>query len=309
MINFKRSNSTIEMNNLSSCPICDQSETSLFLEGVDYSYTKEEFTIVECQSCQFRFTNPIPTIDKIGDYYKADNYISHTSSKKGIFEKVYHKVRKHTLKKKLQLVSKYAKSKTLMDIGCGTGDFLGFVNQQGWKVKGLEPSEDARNKAIQNHQVEVESTEELAHQESGSFDAISMWHVLEHVYNLNEDFAHFKRILKDNGHLFIAVPNCASYDAQHYKKEWAAYDLPIHLYHFRPDDIKALAEKHDMKLVEMIPMKFDSYYVSMLSEKYKANAEKLSIGHMFKGFFKGLKSNMKAKNGEYSSQIYVLTHK
>jgi 2-polyprenyl-3-methyl-5-hydroxy-6-metoxy-1,4-benzoquinol methylase len=297
------------MNKLASCPICDHSESALFLEGIDYSYTKEEFAIVECSSCHFRYTNPIPSSDKIGDYYKADNYISHTSSKKGFFEKVYHQVRKHTLKKKLQLVSKYAKSKSLMDIGCGTGDFLGFVNQQGWKVKGLEPSEDAREKAIQNHQVAVESTDELSNQTAESFDAISMWHVLEHVYNLNDDFAQFKRILKKEGHLFIAVPNCASYDAQHYQKEWAAYDLPIHLYHFRPNDINALAEKYDMKLVEMIPMKFDSYYVSMLSEKYQAGAEKLSVRHMFKGFFRGMKSNMKAKNGEYSSQIYVLTHK
>ena len=297
------------MNTLNSCPICNHSGSSVFLEGIDYSYTKEEFTIVECDSCHFRYTNPIPTIEKIGDYYKADNYISHTSSKKGIFEKVYHQVRKHTLKKKLQLVSKYAKSQTLMDIGCGTGDFLGFVNQNGWNVKGLEPSPDAREKAIKNHKVEVESTDELSKQVSESFDAITMWHVLEHVYNLNDDFAQFKRILKKDGHLFIAVPNCSSYDAQHYHKEWAAYDLPIHLYHFRPNDIKALAEKHNMKMVEMIPMKFDSYYVSMLSEKYKSGADKLGLGHMIKGFLKGMKSNMKAKNGEYSSQIYVLTHK
>lgn len=297
------------MNQLTSCPICSNVSSDTFLKGVDYSYTQEEFTIVECSSCHFRYTNPIPTIDKIGDYYKADNYISHTSSKKGIFEKVYHQVRKYTLKKKLQLVSKYAQSKSLMDIGCGTGDFLGYVSQQGWNVKGLEPSEDARNKAIENHNVAVESTDKLAEQTAESFDAISMWHVLEHVYNLNEDFAQFKRILKKDGHLFIAVPNCASFDANHYKKEWAAYDLPIHLYHFRPADIQALAAKYGMKVVEMVPMKFDSYYVSMLSEKYKAGADKLSVGHMFKGFFKGMKSNMKAKNGEYSSQIYVLTHK
>ena len=297
------------MNIISNCPICNSEKQSTFLKSIDYNYTKEPFTIVECGDCSFRFTSPIPTEDKIGDYYKADNYISHTSSKKGIFEKLYHRVRKYTIKKKFKLVSKHANDKSLLDVGCGTGDFLGYVKQQGWKTKGLEPSDDARKMAIERNKVEVESTSELANQATDSVGAISMWHVLEHVYNLNKDFADFKRILKPDGTFFIAVPNCDSYDAAHYKEEWAAYDLPIHLYHFRPNDIEKLADKYEMKVVEILPMKFDSYYVSMLSEKYKAKKEKLSLGMMIKGFWRGFRSNMKANNRSYSSQIYVLKHK
>lgn len=297
------------MNTLQTCPICSGTDHDHFMTAKDLNFTKEEFTIVQCNSCSFRFTNPIPTEDKIGDYYKADNYISHTSSKKGLFERLYHMVRSRAIKKKFALVKKHANGDHHLDIGCGTGDFLAYVKAQNWKTKGLEPSDSARQMAIDNHGLDVESIDQLPQLADHQFDSISMWHVLEHVYHLNADFAHYKRVLKKDGTLIIAVPNCASFDAQYYKEYWAAYDLPIHLYHFQPKDIRALAAKFDMKVAEVLPMKFDSFYVSMLSEKYKAGKEKLSVGLMIKGFFKGLKSNSKANNESYSSQIYVLKNK
>lgn len=294
------------MNHITQCPICESKASEHFMTTKDYNYTQEEFTITQCTSCGFKYTNPIPTADKIGDYYKADNYISHTSSKKGMFERLYHLVRSYTIKKKFKLVKQYTTGQSLMDIGCGTGDFLGYVKQQGWEVKGLEPSDSAREMAIQNHRLKVESTTELSRQKDVSVDAISMWHVLEHVYDLNPDFEHFKRILKKDGRLFIAVPNCSSHDALYYKEHWAAYDLPIHLYHFTPKDIQQLAEKYDMKVIKILPMKFDSYYVSMLSEKYKRGLDKITLGCMIRGFYRGFVSNMKADTGSYSSQIYIL---
>ena len=294
------------MNHISECPICGSKSSETFMTTLDYNYTQEEFTITQCGSCGFKYTNPIPTSDNIGDYYKADNYISHTSSKKGVFERLYHLVRSYTIQKKFKLVAKYTKGRSLMDIGCGTGDFLSYLKKQGWQVKGLEPSDSAREMAIQNHQLEVESTTALHEQKENSVDAISMWHVLEHVYNLNPDFEQFKRILKNDGRLFIAVPNCSSYDARHYKEQWAAYDLPIHLYHFTPKDINQLAEKYDMKVIKTLPMKFDSYYVSMLSEKYKRGLDKITLGCMIRGFYRGFVSNIKANAQSYSSQIYIL---
>lgn len=297
------------MNHIKQCPICESKDAKHFMTSIDYNYTKEEFSISACESCGFKYTNPIPTIEKIGDYYKADNYISHTSSKKGMFERLYHMVRSYTIKKKFKLVKKYTTGTSLMDIGCGTGDFLGYVKQQGWEVKGLEPSDSAREMAIQNYRLKVESTSALDRQKDVSVDAISMWHVLEHVYDLNPDFEHFKRILKKDGRMFIAVPNCSSYDAQYYKEQWAAYDLPIHLYHFTPADIERLAEKFDMRVIKVLPMKFDSYYVSMLSEKYKGNKDKITLGCLIRGFYRGFISNMKASNTTYSSQIYVLENK
>lgn len=293
------------MNTIENCPICHSTEHTLFFTGKDYSFTQEEFSIVSCQSCGFKFTNPIPTEDKIGEYYKAENYISHTSSKKGLFERIYHLVRKRAIKNKLKLVSDYSSGKDLLDFGCGTGDFLHFASEQGWNAQGMEPSEDAR-KIAEEKGITVHSTESLNQLKENSLDAISMWHVLEHVYHLNKDFDQLKKALRSGGYFFIAVPNCQSYDANHYGKFWAAWDLPIHLYHFTPKDIQNFAKEHELTYVKTTPMKFDSFYVSMLSEKYRSSKEKVGLGHMIKGFFRGWISNMKANKEQYSSQIYVL---
>lgn len=296
------------MNTLSNCPVCSSSQFSPFLSCVDYTVSNETFNIVECNSCSFRFTNPIPTEDKIGEYYKSEDYISHSGTKKGIVNRLYHLVRNYTLKQKFKLVNKHAKGKTLLDIGCGTGDFLNYLKQQGWNVNGLEPDEDARNLCKTSHGIDTVSTSELHNLENESVDIITMWHVLEHVYNLNKDLEKIKSVLKKDGTLFVAVPNCSSYDAKKYKEYWAAYDLPIHLYHFRPNNIKELFAKYNMEVVDMLPMKFDSYYVSLLSEKYKSGNKGFSLGNLIKGFLTGLNSNLKAKKGKYSSQIYVIKH-
>lgn len=297
------------MNILSNCPVCNSTQFTHFLSGVDYTVSNETFNIVACNSCSFRFTNPIPTENKIGAYYKSEDYISHSGTKKGIVNRLYHVVRNYTLKKKFQLVNKHAKGKSLLDIGCGTGDFLNYVNQQGWQVNGLEPDNDARKLCKTNHGIDTVSTDELHNLKNESVDVITMWHVLEHVYNLNKDVEKIKGVLKKDGTLFVAVPNCSSHDAKKYGEFWAAYDLPIHLYHFRPNNIKQLFAKYDMEVIDVLPMKFDSYYVSLLSEKYKSGNKGFSLGNLINGFFAGLISNIKAKKGEYSSQIYVIKHK
>jgi predicted SAM-dependent methyltransferase len=129
-----------------------------------------------------------------------------------------------------------------------------------------------------------------------------MWHVLEHVYHLKRDIAELVRILKPDGSLIIAVPNMSSKDAKQYKEFWAAYDVPRHLYHFQKETIVNLMSQFNLSCKEILPMKFDSYYVSMLSEKYKN-------GKLVSGVLNGLKSNLDAKSGGFSSQIYVFRKK
>ncbi|NOQ72297.1 MAG: methyltransferase domain-containing protein [Crocinitomix sp.] len=290
------------MNDIKQCPICDSSEFTPFISAVDYTVSNDTFNIVSCNNCGFHFTNPIPTVDKIGEYYKAESYISHSSTNKGIINKLYQRVRKHTLKQKVKLVKRVGKGKDTLDIGAGTGHFLNACQLAGFNALGLEPDVDARTFAIENFKANIQELDELYNLPDGSRDVITMWHVLEHVYDLRRDLDKITRILKPDGRLIIAVPNMSSFDAKHYKEFWAAYDLPIHLYHFVPDDIKRLFEHYDMELEEMQPMKFDSYYVSMLSEKYKG-------GNIVKAFWNGCRSNLKAKNGTYSSQIYILKKK
>ncbi len=290
------------MKNIENCPICSGTEFKEFLSCVDYTVSKDTFNILSCVSCGFHFTSPIPDESEIGKYYKAESYVSHSSTNKGLINKVYQKVRKHTLKQKLKLVNKESKGNSLLDIGSGTGHFLNVCKQGGMSVMGLEPDEDARAFAKENFDIEAKHIEELYNLGAKSFDVITMWHVLEHVYNLKDDLKKIVSALKDDGVLIVAVPNMASYDAKKYKEFWAAYDLPIHLYHFQPKDIRTLFEQYDMTLDKILPMKFDSYYVSMLSEKYKG-------GNNVNAFFTGMKSNSRANDESYSSQIYILRKK
>lgn len=291
-----------EYKTITHCPICDAKDFVKFIDCVDYTVSNDMFTIVECTNCKFHFTNPIPVIEEIGEYYKSESYVSHSSTSKGLINKIYQKVRTYTLKQKVKLITKHSNGKNHVDIGAGTGHFINATTLAGFNSLGLEPDEDARKLAESTHKVNIQPLENLYDIEKKSVDVITMWHVLEHVYNLQKDLIQIESVLKDDGVLVVAVPNMNSYDAKHYKEYWAAYDLPIHLYHFTPNDINTLFEKHNMEVVEILPMKFDSFYVSMLSEKYKG-------GNIISAFINGLKSNIKANSEEYSSQTYILRKK
>jgi 2-polyprenyl-3-methyl-5-hydroxy-6-metoxy-1,4-benzoquinol methylase len=290
------------MNNIALCPICDSPDQELFMNSIDYSVSKEAFSIVCCKSCGFHFTSPIPDEASIGSYYKSESYVSHSSSKKGVINRIYHWVRWYSLRRKVSLINSLSKEKSVLDIGAGTGHFLKQAKKAGWKVTGLEPDSDARNLAKSVNDVDLLDQQSLYSLENESFDVITMWHVLEHVYHLKKDVLRITELLKPEGTLVVAVPNMDSYDAKHYKEYWAAFDLPIHLYHFTQKDIISLFDRYSFELVETRPMIFDAFYVSMLSEKYRN-------GNMLKGVMTGLKSNWRAKEATYSSQIYILRKK
>jgi 2-polyprenyl-3-methyl-5-hydroxy-6-metoxy-1,4-benzoquinol methylase len=290
------------MITINNCPVCNSTNHHPFLACKDYTVSKEIFQLVQCSSCNFVFTNPRPDNSNLGKYYASKDYISHSNTKKGIVSKLYHLVRNYTLKKKIDLVSGYVSRGTLLDYGCGTGMFLNTGKTNGWNTLGIEPDSGARQIASEMGLDVFEDKEKLAVSNPNlNCQVITLWHVLEHVTDLKETLAFFKRILDPKGALLIAVPNYKSYDAQRYQEFWAAYDVPRHLYHFSDSTIKLLLENNGFKLTEMHPMKFDSFYVSMLSEKYQ-----FGIINYFKAFLSGLKSNLKAKGaGDYSSVIYV----
>lgn len=293
------------MFNYTNCPVCKNQSFSKFLSCKDYTVSQKEFNIVSCNSCGFKFTNPIPEIADLGNYYKSEDYISHSNTKKGIISRLYHLVRNYTLRQKLALVSKHVSRGTILDYGCGTGMFLKTCQESGWSVFGMEPDSDARKIAAQvNVKPSVDKTELAQTLGKNKLDAITLWHVLEHVTDLDETLSFFKKNLADEGVLIIAVPNHKSNDAKHYNEFWAAYDVPRHLYHFEPKTIGQLLAGYGFELNETLPMRFDSFYVSMLSEKYKTG----SIRYV-SAFLRGLISNLSAKNaGDYSSVIYVFKH-
>ncbi|TRZ83164.1 MAG: class I SAM-dependent methyltransferase [Sediminibacterium sp.] len=286
----------------SPCPICNKEDISTLLYTKDYSLTGEDFQIIQCSHCTLEYTDPAPSKEAITPYYNFPSYISHTDSKEGLVNQIYHKVRNITLTQKTNWVqSLFTGHKgQLLEVGAGTGAFAHSMSKKGWKVTALEPNESSRNKALENYNIQLLPIEKLNDLDSASFEVITLWHVLEHVHDLNEYMKIFHRLLKPNGRLVIAVPNYTSYDAGFYKKYWAAYDVPRHLYHFSPLSMHYLAKKHKMSIVQKLPMWFDSFYVSLLSEKYKESG---MLG-MLRAFFIGCISNLTAlRNADKGSSI------
>jgi 2-polyprenyl-3-methyl-5-hydroxy-6-metoxy-1,4-benzoquinol methylase len=290
-----------------TCVCCNSKNISKVFNVNDYTVSNQSFEIWECATCTVRFTQHIPSQQEIGIYYQANSYISHTDTNEGLINKLYHWVRNYTLQTKAGLIKKYTNKKngSLLDVGAGTGAFSHAMQQHNWQVTGLEPDESARNIALAKYNLPLHSIEDIYTIEN-QFNAITLWHVLEHVHDLHGYFKAFYKLLANNGKLFIAVPNYTSADATFYKQHWAAYDVPRHLYHFSPVAMKHLAKQHGFSIVAYKPMWFDSVYVSMLSEQYKTNKQQFlkALWHGFKSNFYALFDNKKC-----SSVIYVLEKK
>lgn len=283
--------------------IIPQKTTVLHCE--DFSVSGEKFELKRATDFDILITTPQPKGEELGQYYKSEDYISHTDGKRNVFERVYHAVKSVALQNKLKLINSYAsEEKSVLDVGCGTGDFLALAQKNGWSVRGVEPNDAARKLAQQKlkSNQSVLNANETETLKTSSFDVVTLWHVLEHLPNLEEQITFYASLLKPNGKLIIAVPNYKSYDAKYYKAFWAAYDVPRHLWHFSKIGLSQLLEQQQLLVEKTLPMFFDAFYVSLLSEKYK-------IGKMnvFNAFRIGMLSNMKAKrSGEYSSLIYVV---
>ncbi|WP_109302044.1 bifunctional 2-polyprenyl-6-hydroxyphenol methylase/3-demethylubiquinol 3-O-methyltransferase UbiG [Aquimarina sp. AU474] len=278
-------------------------ELEFFITCKDHSVSGEEFQLLHDPIYDLLITTPKPEEDRLGKYYESEDYISHTDAKRSFFEKLYHLVKEYSLNKKVKLISKLNHQPgRLLDIGAGTGDFLVNAKKSGWTVLGTEPNEQAK-KLAENKGINLERT--TLDFKDKTFDVITMWHVLEHVPNVENQIREIKRLLKPNGYVIIAVPNFKSYDALYYKSFWAAYDVPRHLWHFSKTTIQKLFGEQQIELQNIQPMYFDSFYVSLLSEKYKNGKM-----NFLNAFWIGLCSNLKGKRSkEFSSHIYILQNK
>ena len=270
----------------------------------DFSVSGETFELVFDEEYQFYKTYPQPA--KIFKYYESDDYISHTDGRRNLKEHLYFYAKQIALRNKLKLINGFnTDTKTILDFGCGTGDFLNVCAKNGLQVSGVEPSPKARdiaNKKLNNLIFDVTEIEKFQKEQ---FDVITLWHVLEHLSDLNESITNLKKLLKPNGILVVAVPNFNSFDAHYYQYFWAAWDVPRHLWHFCQFSISKFFREFNMNIIETKPMYFDAFYVSLLSEKYKTGKH-----HYLKAFWIGLKSNWLARqSGEYSSLIYIIKTK
>ncbi len=294
----------METEEITTCPICGSKSFEHYLTAKDYTVTHEKFHLKKCGHCNFVITSPRPTINAIGKYYASENYISHSGKSKTLFDKLYLTARNITLQWKHDLLTQYAKKQDLiLDYGCGTGDFLSYIKSKDFKVVGVEPNQKARQNA--NLKLENKVYEQLQTTDNVHPQIITLWHVLEHVHDLNETLQKLKNHLAKTGHIIIAVPNRDSHDSQKYKNTWAGYDVPRHLWHFNQKNMNNLLNKNGFKIVAIKPMKLDSYYVSLLSEQY-LNPTQSKLITSLKAFLAGMSSNLTARrNNDYSSLIYI----
>ena len=264
----------------------------------DHTVSGEQFELREAEDLDLLGTFPRPKIEELPSYYKSENYISHTDSKRSFLDWSYQQVKNFMLQNKIKWINKELPAKgKILDLGAGTGDFLVAAKNNGWEVFGVEPNSKARKLAAQKG---IDLLEDVGSLPKQFFEVITLWHVLEHVPNLEKQIEELDRLLKPGGLLVIAVPNYKSYDAQKYKEHWAAYDVPRHLYHFSPHSIKKIFKSKGFELTSQKGLFFDAFYVSLLSEKYRSGSS-----NILKALSTGLKSNFKAKStGNYSSLAY-----
>lgn len=294
---------------LTHCPVCGNSDIHEVYHVEDHFSSGEVFPLFDCSDCGLRFTNHFPPEEEIGTYYDSPDYISHTDTREGVMNRVYHAARELMLKRKVTLVQKHAPRSTgrLLDMGCGTGYFLNAAKKRGFQVTGIEKDPRAREFARERFGLNVADEKHFWEVKKGSFHAVTLWHVLEHVEQLNETIARLKHMLTDDGTLVIAVPNHGSHDHSFYRQYWAAYDVPRHLWHFSPRSLEHLLTKHELNIVHKYPMPLDAYYISFLSEKYKKSAGLTAFARpLFIGTAGFLRS---CGNPDHSSSIIYVAKK
>jgi SAM-dependent methyltransferase len=290
------------------CPLCHSGDIAEYLQTADHFLTGEKFSLVKCSRCGFLFTQGHPGIVEISQYYESAGYISHNDSAGGISASIYRIVREFMLKRKRKMVSRATglKSGNILDVGSGTGHFLSVMKESGWQVSGIEINEKAREFSAAEFGLEVISPDKIGSLPSAAYDAITLWHVLEHFQDPFSYASEIARMLKPGGICFIALPNSDSYDANHYKEFWAAYDVPRHLWHFAPETFKLFAEKNGFSICSVRTLPLDVFYISILSEKYRKTGLNFIMG-ILKGMWFFLLSLFNRKGS--SSLIYLLQKK
>jgi SAM-dependent methyltransferase len=292
----------VEQNNLierAFCPSCGADSSELVLTAPDFRVSKLEFKIHRCEGCGLHYTKTVPTPETIGSYYKAESYDSHRVDNKSLISRIYRRVRSINVTKKVSWIQRYTKSGLVVDYGCGLGHLVAELKNSGFNAQGYEIDSDVRKLTESELQIETYPLEDFRNLDAGSVSVLTMWHVLEHVYDLNDDFQQIVDKVENKGLIFIAVPNFRSFDAKFYKKYWEAFDLPRHLYHFDNESIVDFTSRYGLSLESKIPLRFDSYYVSMRSEK------NMKIGFLLRGVFIGWLSNLLAFRYGYSSHVYI----
>ena len=266
------------------------------IETKDYLVTRESFVVEEKEN-GISFTYPVVADAEIDKYYNTTDYLSHSSNKTlmSFFFDFFSKI---MVKKKTSFMLQLGVVNTYLDYGCGVGKLINSMNKKGVASYGYDTSSLAVS-VCKNKSLSASSNlEDLPNQ----YDLISFWHSLEHVSDYVNVLNKTKQMLSKNGTVIVALPNYDSFDSKFYSKFWAAYDTPRHRVHFTKKGFIKAANKLGFEVVKTKPLFLDSFYISMMSEKYKQ-----SLFYFLKGFFIGTLSNLCFFfTKQASSHVYVL---
>ena len=291
------------LEKLNACPLCGHDQLQHWIDCKDYATSLAIFSINQCQQCSFKFTNPRPTVSAIKKYYPTTHYPSHAYRTKNFMHKAYNFVRYFTIKQKIQLINRLSAKGNVLDVGCGTGHFLQACRKNGWQVFGVEPIAHARQQAQTRTGSRV-AKNIFKINDAAPFHVITLFHVLEHMHDLQGSLKKLTGLLEHHGKLVVALPNHNAYEAHVYQAQWAAYDVPRHLYHFTKATFAYLAQQCALKIIKIIPLKWDAYYICLLSEKYRNP----TISHYARAIRQAYRSNQWAKKNDnnYTGLIYLL---
>lgn len=284
-----------------TCPICTSSQSKFYLESYHWRGTHETFKIHECNDCGHLYTKDAPLENEIGKYYDSENYISHNDDDSSLFNRVYSGVKKYMLAKKYFWINRFVPRGTIVDYGAGTGAFVKYIQDRGREAIGFELAQQGRKTAKEVYDIDLKEPHQFEALEDNSISAVSMWHVLEHLYHPEKFIQTCSNKISNNGILIIAVPNPLSLDSKIYKEHWAAFDLPIHISHFKPEVIKKMVEKHAFKLIQTKSLPIDPFYISLISNQNKFGKMKPLLAAIT-----GLRSNLHGiATKNFSSMVYV----
>jgi SAM-dependent methyltransferase len=291
-----------------SCPLCHSEKLAPWLLCRDTLVSHKPFQLARCSACGLVFTQDCPGEEEMPAYYQAEEYISHNPDAKGFMNRIYLFTREFMVNRKRKYIRAATglNSGSLLDIGCGTGHFANTMKKAGWNVTGIEPDEKARNYAVTAFGLKVLLPGQIKDLEGKSFDCITMWHVLEHFHDPFGYAAEIGRLLKPGGVCLAALPNCRSFDAGYFRSDWAAYDVPRHLWHFTPSTFSEFADKTGFSVKKTGVLPLDVFYISILSEKARGVTLPFLSG-LLKGSWFALRSLFRRSGS--SSLYYLLTPK
>lgn len=234
------------------------------------------YDLQRCRVCGMIYLNPRPAEAMSGRYYQHEAYLPFASlaARPTATQKLYDYLRQINLRWKRRLLSRFCARGALLDVGCGTGEFLAFMRASGWQVRGLERDPAAADWGRRNFQLDIETGSVQDLKAGSPSDVITLWHVLEHLYSPKAALLHLRDQLTEGGQLIIAAPHIESFDARVYGSDWIALDVPRHVNHFTLPALQRLAETCGFHLLACRQLPLDAFFNAMMSEQLQAQARK-----------------------------------